>query len=228
MVCCKGDTDDCLSFCFPRLILLTPSFVQCATKSVILHLQWQESDTTEETSPVSMLPSPGSRSRTGSSLGRSTTSPNVALAVSPQPRRTASVIARNESNMMSIVNTTTSTTTAGLSSSKLGRLSIGGFGSRMPLLSPSQRNGTAGSFSISSSTMGNGNFTHRFGRATILTAPPKLVAIVETPDVAVGAVDPRKRRVVTATRFSSRAGADRRVRDTFFGRFPACLPLFPL
>jgi pyrimidine and pyridine-specific 5'-nucleotidase len=44
-----------------------------------------------------------------------------------------------------------------------------------------------------------------------LTAPPKIVAIVETPDVAVGAVDPRKRRVVTATRFSSRAGADRRV-----------------
>lgn len=45
-----------------------------------------------------------------------------------------------------------------------------------------------------------------------MTAPPKLVAIVSTPtDVAVGAVDPRKRRVVTATRFSSRAGADRRV-----------------
>jgi len=53
-------------------------------------------------------------------------------------------------------------------------------------------------------------FSGRYGRAAILTAPPKLIAIVETPDVAVGAVDPRKRRVVTATRFSSRAGADRR------------------
>ncbi|KAI0002518.1 hypothetical protein BJV74DRAFT_944257 [Russula compacta] len=51
----------------------------------------------------------------------------------------------------------------------------------------------------------------RFGRAAILTAPPRLIAIIETPDVAVGAVDPRKRRVVTATRFSSRAGADRRI-----------------
>jgi hypothetical protein len=58
---------------------------------------------------------------------------------------------------------------------------------------------------------GADGFTIRFGRAAILTAPPKLVALVETPDVAVGAVDPRKRRVVTATRFSSRAGADRRV-----------------
>ena len=49
--------------------------------------------------------------------------------------------------------------------------------------------------------------------------PPRIVAVVESPEVAVGSVDPGKRRVVTATRFSSRAGADRRVRsqplDTF-------------
>ena len=50
-----------------------------------------------------------------------------------------------------------------------------------------------------------------FGRAAVLTAPPKLVGVVETPDVAVGAVDPRKRRVVTATRFSTRSGAARTV-----------------
>jgi len=78
--------------------------------------------------------------------------------------------------------------------------------------SPSPRHSTSGPASGSGSAGGNSGFSHRFGRATILTAPPKLVAIVETPDVAVGAVDPRKRRVVTATRFSSRAGADRRVR----------------
>jgi pyrimidine and pyridine-specific 5'-nucleotidase len=41
--------------------------------------------------------------------------------------------------------------------------------------------------------------------------PPVLLSVVETPDVAVGAVDPRKRRVATSTRFSTRAGADRRV-----------------
>jgi pyrimidine and pyridine-specific 5'-nucleotidase len=64
---------------------------------------------------------------------------------------------------------------------------------------------------MSSGAIGAEGFAIRFGRAAILTAPPKLVAVVETPDVAVGAVDPRKRRVVTATRFSSRAGADRRV-----------------
>lgn len=64
---------------------------------------------------------------------------------------------------------------------------------------------------MSSGAIGAEGFAIRYGRAAILTAPPKLVAMVETPDVAVGAVDPRKRRVVTATRFSTRAGADRRV-----------------
>jgi pyrimidine and pyridine-specific 5'-nucleotidase len=58
---------------------------------------------------------------------------------------------------------------------------------------------------------GADGFAIRFGRAAILTALPKFVALVETPDVAVRAVDPRKRGLVTATRFSSRAGADRRV-----------------
>ncbi|KAF8492278.1 hypothetical protein JB92DRAFT_1241853 [Gautieria morchelliformis] len=48
-------------------------------------------------------------------------------------------------------------------------------------------------------------FATRFG-----TAPQRIVAVIETPDIAVGAVGPRKRRVMTATRFSSRAGADRR------------------
>jgi hypothetical protein len=54
------------------------------------------------------------------------------------------------------------------------------------------------------------SFLARYGPAAILTAPPKSVAMIETPDVVIGSVDPLKRRVVTSTRFSSRAGADRR------------------
>lgn len=69
---------------------------------------------------------------------------------------------------------------------------------------------------MGSRAVGAEGFAIRYGRAAVLTAPPKLVAVVETPDVAVGAVDPRKRRVVTATRFSSRAGADRRVSNIDF------------
>lgn len=82
-------------------------------------------------------------------------------------------------------------------------MSINSSRSSLGPLSPSPRTSTPGP--------GAPLFPIHFGRAAILTAPPKLVAIVETPDVAVGAVDPRKRRVVTATRFSSRAGADRRI-----------------
>ena len=38
-----------------------------------------------------------------------------------------------------------------------------------------------------------GGLPIRYGQVTILTAPPKLVAIVEDLDVTVGTVDPRKR-----------------------------------
>ncbi|ETS61838.1 hypothetical protein PaG_03942 [Moesziomyces aphidis] len=44
-----------------------------------------------------------------------------------------------------------------------------------------------------------------------LSLPPKVVSVLETPDVAVGCVDPTKRRIVASTRFSSRAGAERRI-----------------
>jgi hypothetical protein len=78
-------------------------------------------------------------------------------------------------------------------------------GSQLSGLSPSplsllHRSGTSLS---PMGAAGADGFVIRFGRAAILTAPPKLVVLVETPDVAVEAVDPTKRWVVTATRFSS-------------------------
>lgn len=84
------------------------------------------------------------------------------------------------------------------------RLSLSTSASRTPLapLTPSPSS-VAGS--------NPGGFHFRFGRAAVLTAPPKLVAVIDTPDLAVGAVDASKKRVVTATRFSSRIGAHRTV-----------------
>ena len=108
-----------------------------------------------------------------------------------------------------ISSSSTTTTTNGMNNNKL-RLSVSSLRTPTTPVSPSPRNSTSTTPALSS-----GGFPIRYGRATILTAPPKLVAIVETPDVAVGAVDPKKRRVVTATRFSSRAGADRRVCSFF-------------
>jgi hypothetical protein len=53
--------------------------------------------------------------------------------------------------------------------------------------------------------------------AAILTVPPRIIAVIETPDVAVGAVDPRKRRVVTDTvQFESGCGSEVSCRIFFF------------
>ena len=150
--------------------------------------------------------------------------PNQGLPQAPPPvagsqlsgSRTMSVLGRSASGTpqrrISLVSTgLSSSTTTTATTNGVNKLKLSVSGSRTPTtpLSPSPRS------SITSAST-SGGFPIRYGRATILTAPPKLVAVVETPDVAVGAVDPRKRRVVTATRFSSRAGADRRVCRLFF------------
>ncbi|CAO1623991.1 unnamed protein product [Sympodiomycopsis kandeliae] len=49
--------------------------------------------------------------------------------------------------------------------------------------------------------------THRI--APNLTAAPRIVSVLRTPEVATGAVDPRKRRIVCSSRFSARAGTER-------------------
>lgn len=151
----------------------------CATKSVIMHFQWQEGEEKPILASQKLAASTSSiSSRVRTSPTISTTSRRTSLASpSPLPNKRLS-LGRNSSR------------------SSLSSLSS-------TPITPSPRTSTPGP--------GSPLFPIHFGRAAILTAPPKLVAIVETPDVAVGAVDPRKRRVVTATRFSSRAGADRRI-----------------
>ncbi|KAG5650231.1 hypothetical protein H0H81_000244, partial [Sphagnurus paluster] len=165
---------------------------KCATKSVIIHLQWQEGEDDKPAplpvasptihSPVSV--SAQHRPRTISSLARSTSSIS-ALSTSTPGRRLSQTPSTKGRLSLNTLNPPRTPTTPGSG-----------------MMSPSPRTGTP---------LGAPLFAVRFGRAAILTAPPRIVAIVETPDVAVGAVDPRKRRVVTATRFSSRAGADRRI-----------------
>ena len=193
-------------------------YVKCATKSVILHLQWQE-DEEGKPSPTPTASSPPSAISQSpllsASLNLATGRPRHSIARIP-PTGGASVaggsVAGSARGRLS------------LNTSVGGRASLGSASfAQSPTLT---RSGTpAGSLAASTTSTPSGanGFSVLFGRAAILTAPPKLVAVVETPDVAVGAVDPRKRRVVTATRFSSRAGADRRVSVAsffffFFGR----------
>ncbi|KAF8638454.1 hypothetical protein AX17_002188 [Amanita inopinata Kibby_2008] len=197
----------------------------CATKSIILHLQWQEGDSSVTTTATPTgIQSPLSASI---NLGASRNRP-FARAPSTAASDRRSSLATNGHVPSSGASAVGSTT--GSIPGRGGRLSVsvgpgvrhtGSGGGMTPSMSPTlMRPGNASlnaSLNVSMNGGGGGGgggpngFSVLFGRAAILTAPPKVVAVVETPDVAVGAVDPRKRRVVTATRFSSRAGADRRI-----------------
>ncbi|KAF8991456.1 hypothetical protein BDZ89DRAFT_156164 [Hymenopellis radicata] len=159
----------------------------CATKSVIMHLQWQEGagdpdvkilspSSPTVASPTTMLSSgnPPPRNRTISSLARSTSS----LANSTSTSRRPSMLSNS-------------------TSTSKNRLSISASSRARTISTP---------ISPTTSTRVSAPlFPVHFGRAAIITAPSKLVAMVETADVTIGAIEPRKKRVVTATRFSSRA-----------------------
>lgn len=193
------------------------SQMTCATKSVILHLQWNEGED-EKTPAETTTMSPTSN-------GRTLTSPTPS-SLNPRSRAVSSLIRPTQLSTPQRRQSALGVSTSGLSKSRLSLgtpskpLSSNLSASQLSGISPSPlsllpRSGTPlspmGAPLSPMGAAGADGFAIRFGRAAILTAPPKLVALVETPDVAVGAVDPRKRRVVTATRFSSRAGADRRV-----------------
>ncbi|KAJ7182867.1 hypothetical protein C8R43DRAFT_868825 [Mycena crocata] len=191
----------------------------CATKSVILHLQWQEGEGETESVPGS-----ATSSISGKDANTKENARRASLLPPPSERRLSASVSNSVStggfagSRLSLSKSAGPGATPRLnlstSTNSKGRLSMSSAGSQTPT-TPSTRTGTPVSTRASSVSGGPGSsgvyFPIRYGRAAILTAPPKIVGVVETPDVAVGAVDPRKRRVVTATRFSSRAGADRRI-----------------
>ncbi|KAL0575434.1 hypothetical protein V5O48_006550 [Marasmius crinis-equi] len=177
----------------------------CATKSVILHLQWQEEASNGENGN-------GNGDKAGSGSAANTPTSTTRPPMRSRPSGSASSFAKSTS---SIPGAPTPSRRSSLLSASAGP---GGSGSPSPSVTSKGRTSvsrartpTTPSSPASSTLVGSPLFPIHFGRAAILTAPPKLVAMVETPDVAIGAVDPQKKRVVTATRFSSRAGADRRI-----------------
>jgi pyrimidine and pyridine-specific 5'-nucleotidase len=226
------------------------SQMTCATKSIIIHLEWQHDDVKLPTSPPPLSRSTSqSKPKSRASLPpvrRDSLSPSTAANsyFSPKPRSSLGAndistsstalssrtslspgISRSSSNMSSVAGRRLSVATsnlAGGSSTPNRRISLmSSTSSATPGTpnnistgagrTPSRLGGPRTPVTPGTPIGGTPGFSKKFGQAAILTAPPKIVALVETPDVAVGAVDPRKRRVVTATRFSSRAGADRRI-----------------
>lgn len=170
--------------------------MSCATKSIILHLQWTEEDEKRPGSSGALLsPQKMTRPMTPQTPGLSPA--QVPRSVSSLSRssvvRSTSYTTPGRRTSMA----TTYSSTGGVSTGLKGRLSLNIPNPTTPMtpVSPSPGPGTP----------------MHFGRAAVLTAPPKLVGVVETPDVVVGAVDAQKRRVVTATRFSTRSGANRTI-----------------
>src|SRR5271154_762854 len=94
VVCCQGNTDDSQCAMF-RESVHSDVPLQCATKSIILHLQWTETEdsppTTSPTSPVALdrsmpltplTPTAVSRIRTTSTLARSSPSMSMSMSMS--------------------------------------------------------------------------------------------------------------------------------------------------
>ncbi|KAJ3823325.1 hypothetical protein F5880DRAFT_1623806 [Lentinula raphanica] len=200
------------------------SQMTCATKSVILHLQWQEDSNPDVASGAEQATHNSNRKdslsvkspltpTTAASIKSPTRSPSVLSLASSSNAGTQSQTPTRPRNSRNSTSTSTSSLSGSASrrSSLLSSISTS-TGPGSGRLSVSGRRTPSTPLTPNSRTVTPTTATARLGqRAAILTAPPKLVALVETPDVAVGAVDPRKKRVVTATRFSSRVGADRRV-----------------
>ncbi|KAG8818713.1 hypothetical protein FRC17_010736 [Serendipita sp. 399] len=173
----------------------------CATKSIIIHLEWvEEGDGVQS-----------SAGQSASTLSSPTTSSGPMT-----PATMASPIVRpKNANPLKSSTGTTGTNGPSQGGGSARRPSINGPRLSLPTIStPRTPNLNA---SLSKPTRGvpatpKGPASPAVRRnTTSLTAPPRIVAVIETPDIASGAVDPRKRRVVTATRFSQRTGADRRI-----------------
>ncbi|CAE6428501.1 unnamed protein product [Rhizoctonia solani] len=164
----------------------------CATKNLILHLEHEDPDPSVSlSSSVETLPKPQPQPLTPPTTTHAR--PRHSLAVPPRPEsRTMPLHGRKSMGALLSPATTTHRVSSMFTPNRPGT-SLGRPGTSMG------RPGTS---------MGGGS-PNRGEKKPV--KPPVLLSVVDTPDVAVGAVDPKKRRVATSTRFSSRLGADRRI-----------------
>ncbi|EPQ30133.1 uncharacterized protein PFL1_02250 [Pseudozyma flocculosa PF-1] len=194
-----------------------------ASKNLVVHLEWQEHVVPVfDEEPTS--PSDGVRRSASSRMGIS--SLTSAPSSTPVHART-----RRDSTQS---NASHSSPAAGVRS-PLGERR----GAQTPIRS--RKDSTASNASAASATAANGSARSKLdgiaargplsptqatpvngdSRATRiapnLSVSPRVISILETPDMATGCVDPSKRRIVCATRFSSRAGADRRLYTSSLG-----------
>ncbi|KAL5641586.1 hypothetical protein ACGC1H_001905 [Rhizoctonia solani] len=172
----------------------------CATKNLILHLEHEDTEPSVSlTSSLESLPLAQPQPHTPPTTNA--LRPRHSLSVPrPESRSMALKSRKSMGGLLSPATTTNRTVSAAFAPIRPGT-SLGRPGTSMggPRASIGGRPGTS---------MG-GASPSRGEKKPV--KPPVLLSVVDTPDVAVGAVDPKKRRVATSTRFSSRLGADRRI-----------------
>ncbi|CUA77611.1 F-box/WD repeat-containing protein pof1 [Rhizoctonia solani] len=173
----------------------------CATKNLILHLEHEDSEPSVSlTSSIESLPLSQAQPRPQAQPQPQTPPtanhfhPRHSLSVPRPDSRSMGLKSRKSMGGLLSPATTTNRTSSAAFPIRPGT-SLGG-----------GRPGT--SLGRSRTSMG-GASPIKVERKPV--KPPVLLSVVDTPDVAVGAVDPKKRRVATSTRFSSRLGADRRI-----------------
>ncbi|KAF8333434.1 WD40-repeat-containing domain protein [Cantharellus anzutake] len=159
----------------------------CATKNVILHLTWPNLETAVSSSrlPPNGIPTPSS-------------------SLSPPAARQRIVSAKPANGKAGL-----SISTSGLPPNTPSKLDTPpASAASPPVRKPSRPIMPSPRASLRSDVPASPLSASPSQKVGIV---PILDHVLITPDVACGAVDPRKRRVVTSTRFSSRLGADRRI-----------------
>ncbi|KAK4688067.1 hypothetical protein P7C73_g2033, partial [Tremellales sp. Uapishka_1] len=182
-------------------------FVTVATRDMIIRLEWEEVEVeilpdlpvTNVGTPVS---SPGIRtiSSTSKAVSASNTPTRRSTTLTPQkvltnpstPLRKHSSTAMLRSSSIGPTSSPSPSTSSRRPSPSVRSSAV----SQHPFLAPTPQNPLSMGMS-------------KTRRVPLLTKAPRLLELIDAPDVERGAVDAQRTRVVTSTRFASRTGADR-------------------
>lgn len=187
---CEGSAPHCESIVlrgsvqrFRQLTFTSSIDLQCATKNLIIHLEWEMGDELIE-GPLSTASSTSSGAPTLSTNGPTTPRTRLASTLSAQkpglsPSSTGQTSPR----------TRASSTFGAPSPGSLARPAAGlprsssfGKGLSSPRSATGRRPSTVS------------DFQGTMKRGPILSRPPKIISVVDTPEVSIGAVDPSKKR----------------------------------
>lgn len=183
----------------------------CATKTVILHLTWPET-------PIESVlhDSPASSTLASPTVAASSLSPSAGPVSRQRSVSGHSLLMEKNKKRPSLsLSSSSSSFSPGMSTPVKANSPLAGEYAT-PSPAASRRTSMLNSSTMSARPSLSPRVSSAASELSSAAARyakelPVLDAVLETPEVSCGAVDPSKRRVLTSTRFSTRSGADRRV-----------------